>query len=151
MVSHIDPGESSPGLNEKERALRDLFVQEYMKDYDAFNACLRVGFQATYALEYSQQFLRESYVQQRIKACELQSGLREEDSERLVLSVLRREMQYTGPGSSHAARVSAAGLMAKLLGLEAPSRTQNDVNINSPIQFYLPDNGRDSLYNGCPG
>ena len=145
MSTQFDNYLVAPELSASEKALRDLFVQEYLKDYDAFCSCLRCGFHAAYAVEYAKQFMQEPYVQQKIKSFELDRGIENEgDRDRnLVLSTLRKQMQYAGQGASHAARVNAAVNFAKLIGMEPPTKTRSEVNITSPIQFYLPQNGRD--------
>ena len=43
------------------------------------------------------------------------------------------------------AGVAAAAQMAKLLGMEAPTKTETKLSVDSPVQFYLPHNGRDAL------
>src|SRR5689334_17792514 len=53
-------------LNNQEKALRELFVNEYLKDFNGFNAALRCGFAASFALYWGTTFLKESYVQRRI-------------------------------------------------------------------------------------
>ena len=63
---YLDPRLMEPEPSGQEKALRDLFVQEYIKDFDPFQACLRVGFQAAFAVEYAKKFMGEAYVQRRI-------------------------------------------------------------------------------------
>ena len=54
---YLDPRLMEPEPFGQEKALRDLFVQEYIKDFDPFQACLRVGFQAAFAVEYAKKFM----------------------------------------------------------------------------------------------
>lgn len=115
---YLDPRLMEPELSEQEKALRDLFVQEYIKDFDPFQACLRVGFQAAFAVEYAKRFMSEAYVQRKI--ADLQRSTPEnEDAQAkqdkaLVLSVLRQAAQ-NGP---YASRVQAAAKLATILGLD---------------------------------
>lgn len=110
-----------PELSDREKALRDLFVQEYLKDYDAFAACLRCGFMRSFAGEYAQRFMTEPYVRQQI---EIYSYVKHEDpkqqeqvveyNRQRIMNGLFREAHYHGPGASHAARVAALTKLAIL-------------------------------------
>jgi hypothetical protein len=117
---YLDPRLMEAELSEQEKALRDLFVQEYIKDFDPFQACLRVGFQAAFAIEYAKRFMSEAYVQRKIT--DLQRITPENEAEQarqdkaLVLSVLRQAAQ-NGP---YASRVQAAAKLATILGLDRP-------------------------------
>lgn len=107
-----------PELSEQEKALRDLFVQEYIKDFDPFQACLRVGFQAAFAVEYAKRFMSEAYVQRKIadlqRATPENEDAQAKQDKALVLSVLRQAAQ-NGP---YASRVQAAAKLATILGLD---------------------------------
>lgn len=114
----LDPELLAPNLSEEEKALRDMFVIEYVKDYDAFQACIRLGFMAAYANEYSQRFLEEPYVQQQIAAVQRKQQLGDDDQREqdrmLIMSVLRQALQ-NGP---YASRVAAAKQLAVMHGLD---------------------------------
>jgi hypothetical protein len=107
-----------PELNAQEKTLRDLFVQEYVKDFDPVQACLRVGFQFNFAVEYAKRFMCESYVQRRIADLQRTTPENEADQAKqdkaLVLSVLRQAAQ-NGP---YASRVQAAAKIASIYGLD---------------------------------
>jgi hypothetical protein len=107
-------------LTPKEQVLRDVFVKEYLVDYNAELACIRVGFNKQHASIYSSKFMDEPYVQRKITELTYKAPEDEEDEEqkdkRLVLSVLREASQI-GPYSS---RVAAASKMASILGLDKP-------------------------------
>ncbi|ARB11146.1 terminase small subunit [Pseudomonas phage JG054] len=117
---YLDPRLMEPELSEQEKALRDLFVQEYVKDFDPFQACLRVGFQAAFAVEYAKRFMSEPYVLRRIAELQRSTPENEDAQSRedkaLVLSVLRQAAQ-NGP---YASRVQAAAKLASILGLDRP-------------------------------
>lgn len=97
-----------PTLNENERAVRDLFVAEYLKDYDAFQACLRIGFQAAFAAEYARKFMTEAYVQCKIadsrRATPTDEEQRAKELRELAVSVLVQASQ-NGPYASRVAAV----------------------------------------------
>ena len=115
---YLDPRLMEPELSEQEKALRDLFVQEYIKDFDPFQACLRVGFQAAFAVEYAKRFMSEAYVQRKIadlqRATPENEDAQAKQDKALVLSVLRQAAQ-NGP---YASRVQAASKLATILGLD---------------------------------
>lgn len=115
---NLDPRLMEPELSEQEKALRDLFVQEYIKDFDPFQACLRVGFQAAFAVEYAKRFMSEAYVQRKIadlqRATPENEDAQAKQDKALVLSVLRQAAQ-NGP---YASRVQAAAKLATILGLD---------------------------------
>ena len=111
---YLDPRLMEPEPSGQEKALRDLFVQEYIKDFDPFQACLRVGFQAAFAVEYAKKFMGEAYVQRRI--AELQRATPENKEKRaqelkaLAISVLVQASQ-NGPYASRVAAIRELNAM----------------------------------------
>lgn len=122
-----DMAAQQPELNEREKALREMFVAEYLKDYDAYRAALRCGFMASFAKEYAARFISEPYVQKRISELNDSLLMNEETQRKRTLQALIREAHYTGPGSSHGARVSALAKLAHLLKME-PQKEAEDKN-----------------------
>lgn len=109
----------APGnISESEKVLRDLFVDEYLKDFDPVQACVRVGFQFSFAIEFSVKFMREPYVLRRIAELTRETPDNEErqakEDRSLVLNVLRQAAQ-NGPFAS---RVQAASKLATILGMD---------------------------------
>ncbi len=123
---YLDPRLMEPELSAQEQALRDVFVQEYLKDFDPFQACLRVGFQAAFAVEYAKKFMGEPYVHRRIVELQRLTPENEEaqskEDKALVLSVLRQAAQ-NGPYTS---RVAAASKLASILGMDRPDGGEKD-------------------------
>lgn len=118
----VPPGiPDAPEMTERERALRDLFVSEYLVDYDQVRAAQRCGFGYQFAVEYATKLMGESYVQQRISQIRIDpnvnSNALEEYNKRRIREGLIAEASYKGPGSSHAARVSALKALAELHGM----------------------------------
>ena len=136
--------ELAGNLSKTERALRDRFVDEYVKDYDAFNAALRIGYAEAFAIQYSQQFLREPYTQKRISEVQEQLGETGEEAQhkKRIIAGLYREANNRGMGSSHGGRVAAYNTLIKMLGLEAPQKSIVEVTEKPAVTFYIPDNGR---------
>lgn len=136
-----------PELTTSEREIRDAFVREYLEDYNETEATIRIGFMASFAKDYAGKFMSEPYVLQKIKEREATLGIETDDDRRKlqILAGLRREANYRGSGASHSARVNALTNLAKLYGMEPPTKTQAEVKVTSPVQFYLPHNGRDPV------
>lgn len=119
---------AAPDLTWRERALRDLFVQEYLVDYDQFAAALRCGYSDAYAREQSVKLMNEAYVRQRIKDQEVLPA-EDDNPEKMknyVVVGLRREANYRGAGASPSARVAALAKISSIYGLDAPTKTKNE-------------------------
>jgi hypothetical protein len=122
---------------ESEKQLRDAFVEEYLTDFDAFNACIRIGFNPSNSVIYSKSLMEESYVQKQISLKERRRQKSDEDQttedKELVLSVLRKAAQ-NGP---FATRVAAAAKLATILGLDKPAPVDtNDINIEQIFKEF---------------
>lgn len=116
--------EMADTLTKQERALRQRFVEEYLADYDAFAAAIRLGYQEAFAQQYAKQFLTEPYTLKLIKEKEAEFGiLTEEDQHRkkIVAGLYREAHSRFNSGS---ARVAALTQLAKIMGIEAPVKTQ---------------------------
>lgn len=111
-------------LTKQEKALRQRFVAEYLADYDAFAAAIRLGYQEAFAQQYAKQFLTEPYTLKLIKEKEAEFGiLTEEDQHRKkIVSGLYREAHSRF--NSGSARVAALTQLAKIIGIEAPVKTE---------------------------
>lgn len=116
--------EMADTLTKQERSLRQRFVEEYLADYDAFAAAIRIGYQEAFAQQYAKQFLTEPYTLKLIKEREAEFGiLTEEDQHRKkIVAGLYREAHSRF--NSGAARVAALTQLAKIIGIEAPVKTE---------------------------
>lgn len=132
-------------LSEREKALRDRFVAEYLIDRNELAAAIRIGYGAGFAKEYAVRFMGEPYTLNKIKELSAAQLKRtDEEIDNLILQGLLERAQ--NPHGSDSSRVAAYAALAKLRGMEKPLKTEN-VNINtdkkSVVTFYLPSNGRD--------
>lgn len=111
-------------LTDTERQMRDRFVEQYLEDYNAYLALCRCGYADQYAKQFSAMFMREPYTLNRIKQRQLEMGVKtdKEVHTTRVLAILYREANDMGSAGS--ARVSAATQISKMLGLDAPVKTQ---------------------------
>ena len=117
-------------MNAREKALRDLFVSEYLVDYDALRACQRCGFVYQFAVEFARKFMDEPYVQQQINAIKFKDLPEREMAEynkKRIANALMQEAHYKGPGSSQAARVAALGKLAAMHGMDAPKKSEQTI------------------------
>lgn len=138
--SSSNAGRETIEMNPREKAIRDLFVSEYMVDYDPIAAALRCGYQKQFAIEFSVKFMDEPYVQQKINEVKFQVVDDKQELEynkKRIKAALMVEAHYHGPGSSHAARVAALGRLAALNGMEAPKVTAN-LNIHRGGVMAVP-------------
>lgn len=121
---YLTTEEKAPELSEGEKKIRDAFVVECMKGFDPFSACIRIGYNKTFAQHFSELFMTEPYTLRRLQEATTAQHTQIEDAEsekvmkREVVSALRKEMHYHGPGSTQAARVAAATKLASLLDME---------------------------------
>ena len=123
--------EMADTLTKQERALRQRFVEEYLTDYDAFAAAIRLGYQEAFAQQYAKQFLTEPYTLKLIKEKEAEFGiLTEEDQHRkkIVAGLYREAHSRFNSGS---ARVAALTQLAKIIGIEAPVKTEQQVKLTT--------------------
>ncbi len=129
---NVDSGDAwawaamEPEMNERDKKLRDMFVDEYLKDNDATAAASRVGFQNAFAEQYGQKFKGEAYVQKRLQMLREQQPEDQKDYEKKVkLSVMRNlEFVMNTKYFSGSSRVSAARALADILGMNAPVKSQ---------------------------
>lgn len=116
----FDSGLFETALSEDEKILRDLFVNEYLKDFDAYQACIRVGFLSTFALDWARKLMEEGYVQRAIAHFKRTATMGDAEAvatdRALIEATLRQACQH-GP---YASRVTAARQLAEMRGLAKP-------------------------------
>jgi hypothetical protein len=138
----------APALADHDVNFRDRFIEEYFKDLHPENAALRLGFQAAFAKDFAQRFMAEPYVQVKIKEREAQGALASKTPKSQVLTELWRIA--LDPFAPHPAKVSALKQISSIEGLDAPAKSEQTVNVNNRVQFYLPENGRDKRNDHVP-
>jgi len=113
----------------REKSLRDFFVKEYLTDYDAVQAAIRVGYPKSIAREYAVRFMEEPYVLREIAKKEAAPGTEDEEAilKKRIMAGLIREANYRGPGSSQAARVAALAKLAHLNNMEPVKKIANEL------------------------
>jgi hypothetical protein len=119
-TSEIETNIFQHELTNDERALRDRYVSEYLKDYDVFQAALRTGFQLTFALDWGKRLHQDGYVQSQIATLTRRPAAdptAQEIEDRALLENTYREVMQRGSG---AARVAAGRAFAAMKGWEKP-------------------------------
>jgi phage terminase small subunit len=122
-------------LTADERILRDVFVDEYMKDFNSFAAAIRVGFLPAFAREYAKLFMEERYVLVKIHERKMAgtNNVQEEidKDERIVIATLREAAQ-----NGHAmTRVSAAKTLAQIRGFDK-SGNQSEELVQGVVDMF---------------
>lgn len=146
----------APTLSESEKAVRLRFVEQYLKDYDALAAAVRLGYESTYAETYAGKFMKEPFTLQAISEQEGELGITTEEDKhrkRIVAGLYRIAHSRHSPASS---QVAAFTQVAKIVGIEAPVKTVQDVRVtsNSPDMAHLGvadlEFIKEKLYNKTP-
>lgn len=126
-------------LSPKEKELRDKFVSEYLIDYDQTAAAIRIGFSASFAQTYAEKFMTEPYVRKAIAVAQNalvdDEKLEVEQDRRRIRAALMREAHYRGPGSSHAARVSALAKLASIRDMDAPTKIKSEMTMRGGVMM----------------
>lgn len=130
MADEKDPRSLfAPEPTERQKALWDLFVAEYVKDWIGVQAAMRVGFNLTYAKEFAPIFLSEPYVQRKImefKTTPLEDEAgRRERMRAEIEAKLRANMNCGDPK----VEVAAATKLGEMNGLmDSPDRSGEELN-----------------------
>jgi hypothetical protein len=128
LEDKIEEPDLTHTLSPSERSLRDRFVKEYLVDYNSTAAACRVGYRKSIAAEFGVRFMQEPYTLQQIRLAECEPlDSSPEAAKQRVMTGLIREANYRGPGSSQAARIAALSKLASIYGMDAPTRSQQEI------------------------
>lgn len=109
----LDPQKMEPpALTEKEVAVRDLFVTEYLKDNDPYRACIRMGFLAVFAPDQAKILMNDGYVLRKLAWINSQSS-NPSDADKAEQLANLRWLTFNG---SAASRATAAKLYMEAQG-----------------------------------
>lgn len=92
----LDPQRYEVALNAREQAVRDVFVAEYMKDFDPYKACVRMGFLAAFAIDQAKTFMADGYVLRKIDSMTKQVPVAGDHDKAEMLANLRW-LAHNGP------------------------------------------------------
>ena len=108
----MDPQRYDAPLDDKQRALRDVFIQEYLKDFDAYAACLRLGFNVNFAIDQAKILLACGYVRRGIDYFTRTGEVNADEDKKALLANLRW-LSFNGPP---AVRASASKQYMEAMG-----------------------------------
>ena len=100
------------------------FVEEFLIDLNATQAAIRAGYSARTAEQQGPRLLGNVEIAAAVQAAQRARSARVQVTQDAVVRGLLHEATLVGEGSSHSARVSAWGLMAKHLGMLVERRQQ---------------------------
>lgn len=116
-------------LTEAEKAVRRSFVAEYLKDYDAIAACIRIGYEINFAKSYAVHLMQDAFTLNLILEEQRRKRTKEEEASeryeimRLTVTSLKELAQRGGDR----ARVGACKLLTQLYSLE------DELKLNSAV------------------
>ena len=99
----MDQGRLEQPLTDKQTAVRDTFVGQYMKDFDAYRACIRMGFLSAFAIDMAKMFMSDGYTLRKIEHLTRSAQLDEEEDKQAMLANYR----YLAFNASGAVRAAA--------------------------------------------
>lgn len=131
-------------LSNASKARADRFVLQYLRDFNATQAFIRMSVEEgrefedisyDYAMNKGYEMTRWPYVAQRVDEAKQEAEEENILANRDVLWGIRKEMNFHGSGASHGARVSALALAAKVKGMEAPRKVEASVALRGGIMI----------------
>jgi phage terminase small subunit len=121
-MNDVDPRiHFEPAPSQKQVAVWDMFIEEYVKDYNGVQAAIRIGFNVTYAQEYARVFLGTPYVAKKIAEYKTQVGSAL-DNDKLKQMIEQKYIEIMNSGDPKAA-AAAAKQLAQMRGIDgAPDK-----------------------------
>lgn len=101
-MTAFDPRQMENPLTEGERAVRDSFIQEYLKDHDPYRACIRMGFLANFAIDHAKIFMADGYVLRGIAYLTRKASVESSDEDFADALENLRWLMHNGTPSSRA-------------------------------------------------
>ena len=111
------------------------FVEEYCLDTNGTQAAIRAGYSPRTANEQAARLLAKASVKEAVRAAQQARSERLQITQDDVIRGLHQEATLAGPGSSHAARVTAWQTLGKHLGMF--NTTKLDVNFTDGLADRL--------------
>ena len=120
------------------------FVEEYLLDLNATQACIRAGYSVKTANVIGPENLAKPCVAAAITAAQEERSKRTEIGQDEIVKGLHTEALDREPGSTQSARVSAWMGLAKIVGLLTDKVVHRDEN-GPEVHLYLPVKGSVNL------
>lgn len=131
-------------LTDKTRDRADRFVLQYLRDFNATQAFIRLSMEEgrpyedisyDYAMNKGWEMTRWPYIASRLDLARQEAAQEQILTENDLLWGIKKEMNFHGAGASHGARVSALALGAKIKGMEAPKKVEASVALRGGIMI----------------
>jgi hypothetical protein len=135
----LDPQKREAALTEREIAVRDFFVNEYVKDFDPFRACIRMGFLAAFAVDQAKTFMQDGYVLRKIAYLTTKAPVAG-DSDKAEMLANLRWLAHNGPP---AVRASATKIYMEAQGYLKGDGTAEEEMI-AKLSEVLSDFGKNA-------
>ncbi len=135
----LDPQRMEGQLNEREIAVRDFFVSEYVKDFDPFRACIRMGFLAAFAVDQAKTFMQDGYVLRKVAFLTTKPPTANDQDKAEMLANLR----WLAHNGSPAVRVSATAKYMEAQGYLKGDGTAEEEMI-AKLSEVLSDFGKNA-------
>lgn len=137
----LDARQLEHPLTEKEQLLRDHFVSQYLVDFDAFKACLRLGFQPTFATVHCNVLLNDGYVQRKLAFLRAKPVTPEQDA--ILKAECEETLRVVMHRGSDSARVAAVREFNAMKGWSKPdvgaTGEQGLIEVMKQLAQRLPD------------
>lgn len=111
----------------KKKMFLDRFVFEYLHDFNASMAYIRAGGTIDHSTTGGAESLRTAYVQNQIRMVTEQLEEEKLVTRGEIIMGIKKEAHHHGDDGSSSARVRAWGLLAKIKGMEAPTKVEAEV------------------------
>ncbi len=122
----VAENEREDALTPEELFIRNLFIAEYMVDYNAAAACIRVGFHPDQAEDFAAQFMREGYVLRGV-AEQQQQPISASQASIMRSQVIHKLWEESnGPFARPSERVGALTSLTRALAIELKEDTGDD-------------------------
>lgn len=127
--------------------LRNRFIGEYIRDFSIYASSVRMGYMGDDAVAFGKAMLDEPYVRREVakyqetrfvpevskpaEPVNQYTKQTEEQERQQIISMLFKEANYNGPGSTQASRVSALGRLADIyrIGKDADKGSTTSQNV----------------------
>lgn len=116
-------------LPEEEKALRDLFVQEYLLDFDPVMACIRIGFIVEFAQQFAIKLMQEPYVRNLLAQAMRKTADNPEEEKKSDLALIKHGLREAGQHGPYANRVQAWKTLAQIQGFDKPVGPSEDEDL----------------------
>ncbi|MDA1066352.1 MAG: terminase small subunit [Verrucomicrobia bacterium] len=115
------------------------FIEHYLQTFNATEAARQMGYKGNSASSQGYEFFHHPFTKAEFSKRYEQLSLENKDAHKEIISMIWREANFFGEGSTHSARVRAQSLLSKIFGLET-IQIKADVEHRSGVMLVPVDN-----------